>query len=108
VKKLRADVWPSVQAHESEVGGVRVRFFKHPDVEVDEVEVIDVSVYWRDGVSYIVLCARRAEHELVLSGCNVGAEIRCSSSGLYSCVLDLLKQLGVSRETTLAVEVHLW
>jgi len=45
----------------------------------------------------------------VLRGCNVDAEVQCSSlSELCSGVLELLARLGVSRKTALAVEVQIW
>ena len=108
MKKLRADAWPREELGTGEVGGVKVVFSKHPDVDAADVEVVDADIYWRDGtVSRVVLC--RGAGEPVLRGCNVDAEVQCSSlSELCSGVLELLARLGVSRKTALAVEVQIW
>jgi hypothetical protein len=101
-------------AHEDSVNGVRVRFYKHPDTDaVDQIELVDVEIYWRDGtISYLVLSGRvvyDVEPLLVLKGCNVDAEIRCGSfSCVYSGVLMLLARLGVDEKSALAVEVQIW
>jgi hypothetical protein len=117
VKRVRAEAytWMREKAvHEDEVGGVRVRFYKNPDAAaVDQVEIVDAEVYWRDGtISRVVLSGRvvyDVEPLLVLRGCNVDAEIRCGSfSCVYSGILDLLARLGVSDRTAMAVEVQIW
>jgi hypothetical protein len=117
VKRLRAEAWMWARekpVHEDAVSGVKVRFFKHPDTDaVDQVEIVEVEVYWRDGtISQVVLSARAVydvEPVLVLRGCNVDAEIRCGSfSCVYSGVLNLLERLGVSEKTAMAAEVQIW
>jgi hypothetical protein len=102
--------------HEDEVGGVKVRFYKHPDVDaVDQVELVDAEIYWRDGtISFLVLSGRvvyDVEPLLVLRGCNVdvNTEVRCGSfSCVYSGVISLLARLGVDEKTAMAVEVQIW
>jgi len=116
VKKLRAEAWLWARerpAHEDAVNGVKVSFYKHPDVDVDQIELVDAEIYWRDGtISNLVLCGRvvyDVEPLLVLKGCNVDAEIRCGSfSCVYSGVLMLLARLGVDEKSALAVEVQIW
>jgi hypothetical protein len=117
VKKLRAEAWMwarETPAHEDDVNGVKVRFYKHPDVDaVDQIELVEAEVYWRDGtISQVVLSGRvvyDVEPLLVLRGCNVDAEIRCGSfSCVYSGVLNLLARLGVDEKNAMAVEVQIW
>jgi hypothetical protein len=117
VRRLRAEAWLWARekpAHEDTVGGVKVTFYKHPDVDaVDQIELVDVEIYWRDGtISQVVLSGRVVYDEpvLTLKGCNVDAEIRCGSSFncVYRGILDLLARLGVDEKTAMAVEVQVW
>jgi len=117
VKRARAEAWMWARerpAHEDVVNGVRVRFYKHPDTDaVDQIELVDAEIYWRDGtISQVVLCGRviyDVEPVLTLVGCNVGAEIRCASfSCVYGGILDLLARLGVDEKTAMAVEVQVF
>ena len=117
MKRLRAEAWIWTRerpVHEDDVHGVKVRFYKHPDVDaVDQIELVEAEIYWRDGtISQVVLCGRviyDVEPLLVLKGCNVGAEIRCASfSCVYGGILDLLARLGVDEKTAMAVEVQMF
>jgi hypothetical protein len=115
VKRLRADVWPSGEpVHEDEVEGVKVSFYKHPDTTaVDQIELVEAEIYWRDGtVSRVILRGSvlyDVEPVLALRGCNVDAEIRCSSfSCVHSGILNLLARLGVDERSAMAVEVQIW
>jgi len=117
VKRLRAEAWLWARekpVREDAVGGVKVSFYKHPDVDaVDQVELVEAEIYWRDGtISQVVLSGRvvyDVEPVLVLMGCNVDAEIRCGSfECVYSGLINLLERLGVSEKTAMAVEVQIW
>ena len=117
MKRARAEAWMWVRerpTYEDAVHGVKVRFYKHPDTDaVDQIEIVEVEVYWRDGtISRVVLCGRvvyDVEPVLTLKGCNVDVEIRCASfSCVYGGILDMLARLGVDEKSALAVEVQVF
>jgi hypothetical protein len=115
VKRLgEAWLWAREKpAREDAVRGVKVAFYKHPNTDVDQIELVEIEVYWRDGtISQVVLCGRVVYDVgpvLTLRGCNVDVEVRCGSlSCVYRGILDLLARLGVDEKTAMAVEVRIW